>query len=93
MRPAITRYAAPPADALLHVELDAFTATFHRPSGITHLLTSPAPEILAALQEEPLDADALLARLTRDYHLADANRAALTARLDELVEAGLLLPA
>jgi len=49
------RYRAPPAEALLIAELDAFTAIFHRPSGITHLLASPAPEILEVLAEAPLD--------------------------------------
>ncbi|MGP7796033.1 HPr-rel-A system PqqD family peptide chaperone [Sphingomonas sp. CLY1604] len=72
------------------MELDAFVALFHRPSGITHLLASPAPEILAVLAEEPLAADALLARLGERFDLADANRAALLARLDELVVAGLV---
>ena len=89
----MTRYRAPDADALLHADLDAFTAVFHRQSGITHLLTSPAPEILMALAAEPMDADALLNRLSLDYQVADADRASLMARLDELVAAGLLSPA
>ncbi|WP_445192135.1 HPr-rel-A system PqqD family peptide chaperone [Sphingomonas sp. Tas61C01] len=84
------RYAAPPADAILAADLDAFTALFHRASGITHMLVSPAPEIVAALTAEPLSLDALLAALTRDYDLADADPAALAARVDELVAAGLL---
>ncbi len=84
------RYRAPPPEALLTADLDAFTATFHRPSGITHLLASPAPEILAALADAPLDLDALLARLSADYDMADADRAALAARLDELCVAGLV---
>lgn len=84
------RYRAPPAEALLTAELDAFAAVLHRPSGATHLLASPAPEILAALAEAPLALDALLERLTERFDLADADRAALAARLDELVEAGLV---
>ena len=84
------RYRAPPAEALLTADLDAFTAIFHRPSGITHLLASPAPEILDALAEAPLDMDALLARLAATFDLADADPAALAARLDELVVAGLI---
>ncbi len=84
------RYRAPPAEALLTVELDAFTAVLHRPSGGTHLLASPAPEILAALANMPLGLDALLAALAARFDLADADRAALAARLDELVEAGLV---
>jgi PqqD family protein of HPr-rel-A system len=87
-------YCAPPSSALLHEPLDAFTAVFHRPSGITHLLVAPAPEILAALAPDGLTHDALLERLTSDYDLADPDadcpRAALEARLGELVAAGLV---
>ena len=84
------RYRAPADAALLTAELDAFTAVFHRPSGITHLLVSPAPEILAALADAPLDLDTLLAQLGARFDLADASRDALVARLDELVAAGLV---
>jgi PqqD family protein of HPr-rel-A system len=84
------RFRAPASDALLIAELDAFTAMFHRPSGITHLLVSPAPEILAILAGEALSIEALLERLGGDYDLADADVASLAARVDELVEAGLL---
>ncbi|WP_374944844.1 HPr-rel-A system PqqD family peptide chaperone [Sphingomonas sp.] len=84
------RYRADPPAALLIEPLDAFVAVFHRPSGITHLLVSPAPEILAVLGEEALTIDALLARLTADYELVDADRAALAERVEELVAAGLV---
>ena len=83
-------FRAPPPSALLVAPLDAFTAVFHRPSGITHLLVSPAPQILTALGTEGLGADALMARLAAEYDLADANRDALLTRLDELVAAGLV---
>jgi PqqD family protein of HPr-rel-A system len=83
-------YRAAPATALLAVPLDAFTALFHRASGITHLLTEPAPEILAALADGPLSREALLRRLAAGYDLADGDETALTARLDELVAAGLV---
>jgi PqqD family protein of HPr-rel-A system len=86
----VTLYRAPPADAVLVAPLDAFTAVFHRPSGITHLLTEPAPQILLALGDRGLDRDGLLQRLSRDYELVDADRAALVARLDELVVSGLV---
>jgi len=75
---------------LLTADLDAFTAVFHRPSGITHLLASPAPEILAVLGDASVDLDDLLARLAGHSALADADRDALAARLDELREAGLV---
>ena len=87
------RFRAPSPDALIAAPLDEFTAVFHRPSGITHLLTSPAPEILAALADAPLSIDALLAALQDAYALADADREALAARIDELVAAGLVVAA
>ena len=83
-------YRAPPEGGLLVAPLDEFTAVYHRASGITHLLTEPAPQILAILGEGALSLDALLDRLARDYDLEHADRAALAARLDELVEAGLV---
>lgn len=83
-------YRAPPPCALLVEPLDAFTAVFHRPSGITHLLVPPAPQILAALGAQGLSLDALLARLTSEYDLGDGTRAALLARIDELIAAGLV---
>jgi PqqD family protein of HPr-rel-A system len=89
----VTIYKAPPADALLIAPLDEFVAAFHRASGITHLLTEPAPQILQALGERGLTLDALLAGLTADYDLADADRDALAARLDELVVSGLVAAA
>ena len=79
-----------PADARRAAPLDAFTAVYHRRSGITHLLTEPAPQILAILGEAGLSLDALIDRLAGDFDLADATRPALAARLDELVAAGLV---
>ena len=83
-------YRAPPADALILVELDALTACYHRASGITHLLASPVPEILGILADKPLTIEGLLARLIGQFDLADADPAALAARLDELVDSGLV---
>jgi len=83
-------FRADPADARRAAPLDAFTAVYHRRSGITHLLTEPAPQILAILGEAGLSLDALLDRLADDYDLADATASALAARLDELVAAGLV---
>ena len=83
-------YRAPPTDGLLIAPLDEFTAVYHRASGITHLLTEPAPQIIAILGESGLTLSALLDRLAEDYELSDGTREALAARLDELVEAGLV---
>lgn len=77
-------------ETLKIAHLDAFTAVFHRASGITHLLTAPAPEILATLGEAGMTRADLLARLSVDYALADADEAALLARLEELVATGLV---
>ena len=83
-------YHGPPEGGLLVAPLDEFTAVYHRASGITHLLTEPAPQILAILGEGVLSPDALLDRLKLDYDLADGTREALAARLAELVESGLV---
>ena len=83
-------YRAAPADALRIVPLDDFTLIFHRPSGLTHLVTAPAPEILDLLATEPLTRAALLAGLSERFDLGDASVAALDARLGELVATGLV---
>jgi PqqD family protein of HPr-rel-A system len=82
-------YRAAPAETLRIVPLDDFTLVFHRASGLTHLVTAPAPEILAAL-DRPMTREGLLAALARDFDLADASTAALDARLGELVAVGLV---
>jgi PqqD family protein of HPr-rel-A system len=82
------RYRAPSPGALLFEPLDAFIAAFHRPSGTTHLLVEPAPQILAALGGEAVDLDTLMARLACDYHVDGGE--VLAERLAELVAAGLV---
>ena len=81
-------YRAAPREALHIVPLDALTAIFHRPSGTTHLVIAPAPEILAARADKPLSAEALLARLAHQYEVGEDE--GLAARLRELSEAGLV---
>ena len=56
-------YVADPPDEMRAVELDGLTALYHRPSGLTHILAAPAPQILAVLAGEPGDANDILARL------------------------------
>jgi PqqD family protein of HPr-rel-A system len=85
-----TRFSAPP-DGYRIVALDELSAVYHRASGITHVVASPAPEILDALSGPAMSADALLMVLTIRYDLADADPAALAARLDELLMAGLVV--
>lgn len=81
-----TRYRAPPADCLAIVPLDDLVAVFHRASGITHLVTSPVPELLEALAARWMTLEALEV----EFELVGGDRATLVATLDELVMAGLL---
>lgn len=78
------------AESLSIVHLDSFSAVYHRASGITHLITAPAPEILATLGEAGMTRAALLDRLARDYALGDADMDVLRERLEELVATGLV---
>ena len=86
-------YRCAPWASLRIVPLDGLTLVYHRASGITHLLAPPAPEILAALGRGACDRTVLMQRLQTDYELADGAEAGLTARLDELVDAGLVATA
>lgn len=81
-------YRACRVETLRIDRLDDFTLVYHRASGITHLLTAPAPEILATLGEAGRTLPDLAARLAEEYDLAEA--AGLSARIDELVAAGLV---
>lgn len=85
------RFCAGPPDALATVLLENLVAVFHAPSGMTHLLAPPAPQILAMLGEGPADIDEILARLARAHEFeASEARAAIAARLAELEESGLV---
>lgn len=72
--------------------IDGMTLVFHRPSGETHFLDSPVPEMLALLAADPMDAGRLTARLCADLGLIedDEARAVVAARLADLVAAGLV---
>jgi PqqD family protein of HPr-rel-A system len=88
------RYRADPPEARLTAFLDeAMAAVFHRPSGITHLLASPAPELLDALAAGPADARDLTARLAERFELDGDAEAVIAARLEELAAVGLVRPA
>ncbi|HVI98509.1 MAG TPA: HPr-rel-A system PqqD family peptide chaperone [Sphingomonas sp.] len=87
----MTRYARVPADELSVVPLDDFTAIYHRASGITHLVTSPVPELLEVLGEEAIDLKGIGERLTAMFEVEEGG--ALAARLDELVAVGLVIRA
>ena len=81
-----TRWRAPPSDELVIEPLNEIVAIFHRASGITHLVTSPVPELLAALA----DAWRTLPELEAMFDLIEGDDDALLARLDELAVAGLV---
>ena len=85
------QYRAVPAAQLRIVALDDLTLVYHRASGITHLLAAPAPEIIAALGDTAMTAAALYAAFAERFEMIDGNAAALAARIDELVEVGLVL--
>ncbi len=82
-------YAADPPSARIAVMLDELVALYHRPSGATHLLAAPAPELLDALADGPADVAMLLARLSERYELIGSETDAIDARMEELVAAGL----
>ena len=86
-----SRFIADPEACVDCVALDGLSVLFHRPSGMTHIVAAPAPEILAALREGPADAAELLKRLRAAYDFEGENAAeAVEARLAELEEAGLV---
>ena len=85
------RYFADPPEDVRIVALDGLSVLYHAPSGMTHIVASPAPEILAALQAGPADAAELLARLAATFDLGAANAAEIVGlRLAELEQAGLV---
>ena len=70
------------------IELDGLAALFHRPSGMTHILAPPAPQILASLAT-PGDVTTLTSRIAETFDLEGGDEA-LAARLAELEAAGLI---
>ena len=81
-------YIADPESAVTAVALDGLTVLFHEPSGMTHVVASPAPEILDALRDGPADAAELLRRLRLRFEF-DGDES-IHARLGELEAAGLV---
>ncbi len=83
------RYRADPPDAVRSVELEGLTILFHRPSGMTHVLAPPGPQILEMLQGGEADLVELRRRLSDRFELTGEDEA-LAVRLEELVTAGLV---
>ena len=80
-------YIADDESQVRKVELDGLTALFHVPSGMTHIVAPPAPQILEALAGRPADLKELVRRLSRNFDV-DGAESALAPRLDELEAAG-----
>ena len=83
-----TRYAAPPAGACLRHDAEGLTLLYHRPSGQTHILIEPAPDILDALADVPKSEAELLAALAIRFDVSQTEL--IGERLAELVAAGLV---
>lgn len=84
-------YKAETAGRLLVERLDAMTLIYQRRSGITHIVAEPVPEILAAMGEDALTADAVAQRLASEFDLDSADAAEIVAaRLEELAMLGLV---
>lgn len=68
--------------------LDSLTAIYHRPSGQTHVVAEPVPELLSALCIGACDVAALARRVGLDATEDTLNL--LIERLNELVATGLV---
>jgi PqqD family protein of HPr-rel-A system len=82
-------YIADPEKLIRKVELDGLTALFHVPSGMTHIVAPPAPQILEALGAGPADAEELARRMGEVFEI-EGGEEAMAARLGELEAAGLV---
>jgi PqqD family protein of HPr-rel-A system len=84
-------YRADPPEARSLVALDALDLIYHRPSGMTHVVAEPVPQMLDALDDGPADAATLVARLAarHDFDVEGAVDA-IAARLEELEAIGLV---
>jgi PqqD family protein of HPr-rel-A system len=87
-----TLYRAEPAGERIVEPLDAMTLIYQRRSGITHMVTEPVPQMLAAMGGDALSAAALLERLAVHFDLETDGAAlqAISARLEELADLSLV---
>ncbi len=92
MAAPLIRYQAEAAEQRLIEQLDQMTLIYQRRSGITHIVTEPVPQMLEAMREDMLSADAVLARLAAEFELQSDDEALQTvaARLEELADLGLV---
>lgn len=94
-----TAYAALPASALKRVTLGGLEAIYHLPSGITHLLAEPVPDLLDMLEQQGpgrfVTPDQLLLLIGERFDIeaddpAEPPGAVLAERLAELAALGLV---
>jgi PqqD family protein of HPr-rel-A system len=86
-------FRAEPGDALLVQPLDDIVLLYHRPSGQTHMVASPVPEILAALRAlGDASASAIHDALARDFDLGppDAAVPEIATHLAEMTALGVV---
>lgn len=85
------RYRSDPAEDRVLVEIEGLSLIYHRPSGVTHILAPPAPQLIEVLTE-PLTFAELMERLTGAFQLeGEGDQAELVrARLEELRASGLV---
>ena len=84
-------YTADPDPLAGATALEGLVILFHAPSGATHILAPPAPQILEALSGQVGDAAAILARISERFEVDGQGAAeAIEARLAELEAAGLV---
>jgi PqqD family protein of HPr-rel-A system len=88
----LSLYRAEASDDLVIRPLDAMTLIYQRRSGITHLVSEPVPEILAAMSDGSMNAENLAAKLATQFDLGgEADATAVVAdRLAELADLGLV---
>lgn len=87
------RYCQPLEDALSACVLEDMVLLYHRPSGQTHMVISPVPEILATLEGGvALTAGDVHGVLAAHYDLGTPDEAVaeIGAHLDELTALGLV---
>jgi len=77
--------------------LDAMTLVYHRPSGITHMVVDPVPQILEVMAGETMDAKAVAQKLSETFDLGTAGLdtteqvlPVITERLEEMASLGLV---
>ncbi|WOE74234.1 HPr-rel-A system PqqD family peptide chaperone [Alterisphingorhabdus coralli] len=92
------RYILDPADQWRRKTLDEMQVLYHRPSGQTHVLIEPVPQIIDAMLQGAETAEQVMTALNAQYDLQpeddepeaenEDDLTRLTARLDEMVALG-----